>query len=242
MSEVLEFPNYSNSQPQFYYSKNKKPGSALIIFVHFYGGHQRVLKRHIQMVNDIGFNAFAFNIPSQSDLNIKMFMTPRFGLKHIYANMITFYLDQLPGEKILYSFSNPSASAIESITDRLTQKDIKAFICDSGPSGKFMKSAWNLAIQQRKSPWLMMFFSLFWSLFFHQDVNQQLRKWPKGFPVLSIRPLNDVVIPPDQIEEIFKGITHLDLEVYSPQAGHLNALKLNPEEYAYKIKEFLNSI
>jgi len=242
VSEVLEFPYYSNSQPRFYYSKNKKPGSAIIVFVHFYGGHQRILKRHINMVNDLGYDAFAFNIPSQNDLNIKMLMTRRFGLKHIYAKMITYYLDQLPGEKILYSFSNPSASAIESITDRLQKNDIKAFICDSGPSGKFMKSAWNLAIQQRKSPWLMMFFSFFWSLFFHQDVNKQLQKWPKGFPVLSIRPLNDVVIPPYHIEKIFKGIHQLQLQVYMPQAGHLDALKLNPEEYASKIKEFLNSI
>lgn len=242
MSEVLGYPYYSNSQPRFYYSKNKKPGTALVVFVHFYGGHQRVLKRHIQMVNDLGFDAFAFNIPSQNDLNLKILMTGRFGLKHIYANMITFYLDQLSGEKILYSFSNPSASAIESITNRRNNKDIKAFICDSGPSGKFMKSAWNLAIQQQKNPWLMMFFSVFWSLFFHQDVNKQLRKWPKGFPVLSIRPLNDTVIPPDHIEEIFKDINQLRLQVYEPRAGHLNALKLNPEEYTDKIKEFLNSI
>lgn len=242
MSDVLEYPYYSNSQPRFYISKNKKPGTALIVFIHFYGGHQRVLKRHIKMVNELGYDAFAFNIPSQHDLTLKMFSSGGWGLKHIYAKMISYYLDQLPGEKIVYSFSNPSASAIESITDRLQKNDVKAFICDSGPSGKFMKSAWNLAIQQQQNPWLMMFFSFFWSLFFQRDVNKQLRKWPKGFPVLSIRPLNDVVIPPDHIEEIFKGILHLNLKAYLPQAGHLNALKLNHEEYTFKINEFLNSI
>lgn len=242
MSEVLDYPYYSNSQPRFYYSKNKKPGSALIVFVHFYGGHQRILKRHIQMINDLGFDTFAFNMPSRTDLSFKMFEFHRFGLKHLYSKMITYFLDQLPGEKILYAFSNPSASAIESITDRLQKNDIKAFICDSGPSGKFMKSAWNLAIQQQQNPWLMMFFSFFWSLFFHKDLKKQLTSWPKNFPVLSVQPQNDVVIPPDHIAEVFKGLKNLKLEVYTPQAGHLNALKLNPEEYTLKIKNFLTSI
>jgi len=242
VNEILSYPHYSNSQPRFYYAKNKKPGSAVVVFVHFYGGHQRILKRHIQMVNDFGFDAFAFNMPSRKDLNIKLFEINRFGLKHLYSKMITYFLDQIPGQKIIFSFSNPSASAIEAITDRLNRNDIQAFICDSGPSGKFMKSAWNLAIQQQQNPWLMVFFSFFWSLFFHRDLKKQLKKWPEGFPVLSIRPLDDVVIPPDHIEEVFKGTSHLRIQVYLPKAGHLNALKLNPIEYTAQIENFLSTI
>lgn len=240
MSDIKIYPNYPQSSPRFYKSTNKKPGSALVVFVHFFGGHQRILKRHIQLVNDLGYDAFAFNMPARLDLSWRLLFSSKFGLKHLYSWMLDFYLDQIEGKKIIYSFSNPSASAIESIANRLEKNDITALICDSGPSGKFMRSAWNLAIQQQKNPYLMIFFSFFWSLKFHLDISRQLKKLPTGFSILSIQPMRDPVIPPDHIQSVFKLNDLSGLKVYQPQeAGHLNALKINPEEYRNQLQDFL---
>ena len=240
MSEIQSYPNYPQSSPRFYKSTNKKPGSALVVFVHFFGGHQRILKRHIQLVNDLGHDAFAFNMPARLDLSWKLLISSKFGLKHLYSRMLDFYLDQIEGQKIIFSFSNPSASAIESIANRLEKNDITALICDSGPSGKFMRSAWNLAIQQEKNPYLMIFFSFFWSLKFHSDIKSQLSLMPAGFPILSIQPMKDPVIPPDHIQSVFNSQDLAGLKVFQPlEAGHLNALKINPEEYRNQLQDFL---
>jgi hypothetical protein len=241
VSEIQSYPNYPQSSPRFYKSTNKKPGSALVVFVHFFGGHQRILKRHIQLVNELGYDAFAFNMPARLDLSWRLLFSSKFGLKHLYSRMLDFYLDQIEGRKIVFSFSNPSASAIESIANRLDKNDITALICDSGPSGKFMRSAWNLAIQQQKNPYLMIFFSFFWSLKFHADIKNQLSLMPVGFPILSIQPIKDPVIPPDHIQSIFKTRMLAGLKTYQPQeAGHLNALKINPEEYRKHLQDFLD--
>ena len=239
MSEIKSYPNYPQSSPRFYRSTNRKPGSALVVFVHFFGGHQRILKRHIQLVNDLGYDAFAFNMPARLDLGWRLLFSSKFGLKHLYSRMLDFYLDQIDGKKIIFSFSNPSASAIESIANR-DSKDIQALICDSGPSGKFMQSAWNLAMQQQKNPYLMIFFSFFWSFKFHLDLGGQLASLPLGFPILSIQPMKDPVIPPDHIQKVFKPDQLTGLKIYQPiEAGHLNALKINPEEYRKHLQDFL---
>src|SRR5688572_3114728 len=96
---IKPFPGYPQSDPKFYLSKNKKSGSPLIFFVHFYGGHQKVLKRHIQLVNDLGYDAFAFNMPEFKKVRFSLFYKGRFGAKHAYNQMITYFLNQIDGEK-----------------------------------------------------------------------------------------------------------------------------------------------
>ena len=81
--DIKPFPNYAKSNPQFYYSKNKIQGTPTIVFVHFYGGHQRVLKRHIELVNDLGYDAFCYNMPDFARLGLSLFYRGRFCLKHL---------------------------------------------------------------------------------------------------------------------------------------------------------------
>lgn len=233
MIEVITYPEYEKSDPRFYPSQNKKPGSPLIFFVHFYGGHQKVLKRHITMVNELGYDAFAFNMPQFKNNIWALWRKRNFGMKHFYSNMISFYLNQIPGQKIIYAFSNPSASAIESIAKRMKhQQDVIGLVCDSGPSQHFLTSAYNLAIPVQKNPALLFLFSFFWSCRIHFDLPFHLKRLPAGFPVLSIRGEKDVVIPPWHIEDAFKNAPQLDVTVMSlAGAGHLDGLKNFPEEY-----------
>jgi pimeloyl-ACP methyl ester carboxylesterase len=238
------FPNYPKSDPKFYFSKNKIPGSPTIVFVHFFGGHQRVLKRHITLVNDLGFDAFAFNMPEFAGLRLSLFFRERFGLKHLYTHMIEFFLNQIEGQKILFAFSNPSAAAIEAIYDRQRnqRQDVVGLVCDSGPSLAFIRSAWNLAIRVKGEYLLLGLFAFFWSFRLHREIRYQLRRFPKNFPILSIRGEEDHIIPPWHIELVFKKLeSYINVEVFNvPGAGHLDALKKFPEEYAARLSFWLN--
>lgn len=238
---IQPYPEYLKSDPRFYPSGNKKPGSPLIFFVHFYGGHQKVLKRHIDLVNDLGYDAFAFNMPQWKNNLWELWRRGNFGMKHLYAQMISYFVRQIPGPKIIFAFSNPSASAIESIAKRFKyESDIVGLICDSGPSAALLQSAWNLAIKVEKSPKLMFLFAAFWSCRFHLDMPRHLRKIPAGFPVLSIRGGQDVVVPPWHIDKAFKAAPHLDVTAMEvPEAGHLDGLKRFPEPYRDGLSRWL---
>lgn len=239
---MKHYPGYSKCDPRFYPSKNKIPGSPLIFFVHFYGGHQKVLKRHIDLVNELGFDALAFNLPSFVKFKFSFSRERTFGMKHLYADMISFFLNQIEGPKIIYSFSNPGASALEAIHNRLSShSDIAGLICDSGPSQAFLRSAWNLAIKVQKDPKLLFLFTAFWSWKLHRDLVDHIQSLPSHFPVLSIRGGQDIVIPPWHIEMAFSANKDLDLQVLDlPEAGHLDGLKRFPAPYNQGLSLFLS--
>ncbi len=238
------YPYYKKSDPRFYLSRNKIPHSPLIVFVHFYGGHQKALKRHIHLVNELGYDAFAFNMPVKVPFTVLPQKNFRFGLKHVYTDMIFYFLNQIERDKIVFSFSNPSAAAIEALSDRWPrQQDVKALICDSGPSLAFIRSAWNLAIQVQKKPLLFLTFAALWSNRLHRDLTPQLQSFPKGFPILSIRGEKDTIIPPWHIEKVFSPHKHLQVQVASiSEAGHLDALKHFREVYKLHLSSFLESL
>lgn len=246
MNTIANYPGYSKSDPRFYPSGNKKPGLPLVFFIHFYGGHQKVLKRHINLVNGLGYDAFCFNMPNFKQIEGSLWINGEYGMKHLYADMIRFYLTQISGPKIIFSFSNPSASAIEIMSEYFKRGDganITGFICDSGPSLAFIRSAWNLGVIVQKQPWLFTLFSFSWSWKFHLDLPSQLSYFPKDFPILSIRGEKDSVIPPWHIEKVFANSHLSNLQVLSlPEAGHLDGLKNFPEIYQEKITSWLKHI
>lgn len=228
----------------FYYAKNKK-FSETIFFVHFYEGSKLLLKRHIELVNELGFDAFAFNLLN----NKEYFKNPisrrkEIGIKHVYSDQIEFLLNAIAGKKIIFAFSNPSASAIEAMYLRHCS-DTTALICDSGPSGKFVKSFFNLFRNYKENNLIQtlaksVFVPIFWSRHLHKDVSQQLASFPKGFPILSIRGWKDDLIPPDHIDSLFEGHPNLSWRKLSlPQAGHLNGLKDFRENYTNGVRNFL---
>ena len=243
--EVKPFPLYPKSDPKFYYSPNKIPGSPLVVFVHFYGGHQKVLKRHINLVNELGYDAFAYNMPQFAGLKLSILYKGRIGLKHLYSRMLSYFLEQIEGQKIIFSSSNPSASAIEVIYDRTKENknDVVGLICDSGPSQAFVRSAWNLAIKLKGEYKLMLLFMGFWSFRLHQEIRYQLRRFPLQFPILSIRGGKDSVIPAWHIEKVFKNLeAYVKMTpVTYPEAGHLDACKLNTAEYKQNLEQWLKS-
>ncbi|MFV3407393.1 hypothetical protein ACNH6C_02220 [Bdellovibrio bacteriovorus] len=236
---------------EFFYSRSKR-FEEVVFFVHFFEGSKKQLLRHIKLVNEMGFDAFAFNLTgTHKDLtSLKLPISSKggFGLKHIYADQIETLLNSVPGKKIVFSFSNPTASAIEAMARR-NCSDTVALVCDSGPSGKFIPSAYNLYTHEYKIRPLPLrlaltpVLSLAWSPFLHKDLDKDLKTFPQGFKILSIRGWKDLLIPPDHIDQVFEPHTHLDWTKLSlPEAGHLTGLRDFKSEYAPTLEKFLNSV
>lgn len=236
-------------------AKNKKHPE-LVFFVHFYMGNKKALRRHIELVNSLGFDAFAFNLKG-GNLNLKNWIQkihiPKaplsskgaLGMKKVYADQIEHMLNEVPGDKIVFAFSNLGISAIQALAER-SCSDIKALICDSGPSNRLIESAMNLAREQfgisnyflRLS--ILPLFIAFWDPYLHQKVHDHLKLFPKNFPILSIRGWQDSLIPASSIDEVFDRHEHLLWEKLSlPKATHLKGLKDFPQEYIPGLTQFL---
>lgn len=231
------------------YPAVKRKFSPLIFFVHFYQGDKRRLLRHIRLVNSLGFDAFAFNLKENPKhiWNYTFNSQMKFGLKHMYAEQITELLNLLPGKKIIFSFSNPSASAIEAIAFR-NHFDILGLICDSGPSAKFKNSSWNLFRHEKhyhfaKTLVASQILSYLWSPLLHNDIHQDLLKFPADFPILSLQGEKDLLIPPDHIEAAFTPHKQLDYKKFViKNCGHLLGLRDFPDVYKPVVKDFLFKI
>ena len=61
------------------------------------------------------------------------------------------------------------------------------------------------------------------------------------FPILSFRPEKDILVPPEQIDEVFKdqGLRNLNAVVLKG-CGHLTALKQDPTQYKAVLRQFLS--
>lgn len=236
---------------EFFLAREKK-FEELIFFVHFFEGSKKHLLRHIKLVNSWGFDAFVFQLQGDhKDLrSLKLPISAKggFGLKHIYADQIESLLNLIPGKKIIFSFSNPSASAIEAMARR-SCSDTVALVCDSGPSGRFLPSAYNLYTHEYKIRPLPLrlaltpVLGLSWSPFLHKDLHKDLAKFPAGFRILSIRGWKDLLIPPEHIDAVFEPHTQLDWSKLSlPEAGHLTGLRDFKTDYAPTLEKFLKRV
>ncbi|HEY1079104.1 MAG TPA: hypothetical protein VGE46_03370 [Bdellovibrio sp.] len=236
---------------EFFLAKNKKY-EELVFFVHFFGGTKKQLLRHIKLVNSLGYDAFAFHLQGDHrdlfSLRLPISSKNKFGAKHTYADQIETLLNLIPGKKIIFSFSNPCASAMEAMARRRCTDTI-AMICDSGPTARFLPSAYNLYTHEYKVKLLPIrlllapLLSMGWSPFLHRDIHADLAQFPEGFRILSIRGWKDLLIPPSHIDEVFEPHTQLDWTKLSlPECGHLTGLRDFKEDYAPAVESFLAKV
>ncbi len=225
----------------------QKTSLCSIVFVHYWGGSKAALRRHIRLVNDLGFDAYAFQLfhysipPSTSPVS----PSRKFGIKHVYADQITRILNEIPGQKIVYAFSNPAGSAIEAIANRKAV-DIAGLIIDSGPACDLRKSYDRLLelryhVRSRAKRWfLVKTTTLFWSPKYHSDVRTDLETLPKDFRLLSLQGWQDEIAPPSDIEQNFDSAPQLKrTRKILPRAGHLDGIRQEAKTYKAAVAEFL---
>lgn len=237
------------------FKAREKKSEHLIFFAHFFKGHKKALRRHIDFVNELGFDAYAFNL--KDDLKDHFYVpyshsSKKFGMKHALAEQIGQHLELTSDyqTKIIYAFSNVAGCAIEAHTLRLKEgkNDVVAMVCDSGPgAGNFFQSSYMLLQEQigvESLPLKLMAtpaVAFGWSPKLNQDISKDLQSFPEGFPILSIRGWRDRLISPTDIDKVFDHHTNLNWKKLAlPEAGHLNGLRDFPSEYKPGVEDFLN--
>ncbi len=223
--------------------------SDLIVFVHFFGGNQKMLKRHISLVNQNGYDAVGFDLSYDSRWQLKKLPASKYGnlgIRYLWADELESVLNQFAERsKIIYAFSNPCAAAIE-CTARREAKDIKAIICDSGPFLHMWTCSYNLISEhfKIKNIFAKSFFTGLirygWGINHEQNLKKDLQSLPDSFPVLSFRAWNDKLVPVKAIEDAFLEAPHLKLQIVNlTESGHLDGLKSEPQLYKDKLLDFL---
>lgn len=220
------------------------------MFVPFYGGKKPQIRRHIEMTNQLGFDA----VDVEFDTSIFSFPDRIFssqkglGYKHVWADQVEKLLNEIPGSKIVFAFSNPSSGAIEAI-GRRKAFDVVGLVCDGGPTAHYWDSLVKYYTTETPLPilparWVAAtLLTPLWSLNPRDTLTSDLAKFPKNFPILSIRGWKDHLIPPKHIDEVFEPQAHLNWRKLSlPEAGHLNGLRDFESEYLPPVSEFLTSI
>ena len=237
------------------FKASEKKSEHLVFFAHFFKGHKKALRRHIDLVNELGFDAYAFNL--KDDLKEHAFIpynhtTKKFGMKHALAEQIGQHLDLITTykTKIIFAFSNVAGCAIEAHTLRLKEgkNDVVAMVCDSGPGGaNFFSQSYNLLKEQMGVTSLPLQIigtpavAFGWSPKLNKDISRDLESFPEGFPLLSIRGWRDKLITPQDIDKVFNNHKNLNWKKLSlPEAGHLNGLRDFPSEYKPAVEDFLN--
>jgi pimeloyl-ACP methyl ester carboxylesterase len=233
-----------------YVRSPKKAYAETVVFVHHYGGNRASVKRHQDFVSDLGFDSVAFTMTQPYGLSW-LKSTPlseiRLALRERWEHDITNVLNSVRGQKIVYSFSFPSAPAVGSIGLR-GARDVSAWICDGGPFLMPVRCMWNYYthIEPVRALWLRsarvalgVTAMGMWRM--EEYVHAALKKLPNDFPVLSIRSWKDPLVPIAAIDEAFAVPHMLRLESLTlPEAGHINGLQQFPEDYKPRVAQFLN--
>lgn len=218
-----------------------------VVFVPFFGGTETHLKKHIELVQKIGFKTEIVDLSEEfKGLFANSFSSNKgLGFKHVWADRIEEALNKIPGPKIIFAMSNPSSGAIEAIARRAAC-DIKALICEGGPTNNFWESIVNYLTHEKpinSAPlrWaLAAATTVMWTPDFKNSIHDDLEMFPKQFPILSIRGWKDPLIDFKDIDAVFDPHDQLDWQKLSlPEAGHLNGLKEFSDDYQGPVKKFL---
>jgi pimeloyl-ACP methyl ester carboxylesterase len=226
-----------------------------VLFIHHFGGNRSTTRRQQELVKELGFDAVSFDLelnasPAWRGAIIEGWRALRrvqmgTDLKATWAKQISEMCDLIPGDKIIFSLSSPSAAALKVIAER-EKKDIKAWVCDGGPFLLLYSSFIRFYALKTNFPgWARPFASaMAFRLFGGFEYNKQMKQWienfPLSLPILSVRAGEDKLVPPASIKEVFDPNPKLDLTVLNiPLAEHLEGLKKFPELYKKIVGDFL---
>jgi pimeloyl-ACP methyl ester carboxylesterase len=226
------------------------PARGTVIFIHHYGGSRATSHWHQSLVNDMGFDAFAFDlsgnrIPQWSGRfpeNLEFHS----GVIERWADELNAVLDTISGPKILYSFSFPSV-AVPAALFRRPRADVRAWICDGGPFLEMMSCQWNLFTSGypvpnplKRAALTAYSYTRMGGPLYTLRVHKWVRALSPDLPILSIRGAHDPLVPPRATDLFFACNPRLNLQRFlMPEGGHLDGLKRFAKEYTETVRSFL---
>ena len=233
----------------------------VVVIVHHYGGDKHSFSRHVDWLNELGYDVITFDLPVRSLSHIARSLPFNknwdFGLRHVWADKIETVLGHLPEEKIIFSFSFSSAAALMAIGQRHAI-DVKGWICEGGPFLQVDTGIFNLFSNEDLSPAFLkrisnMKIKKYFAKFaaaaiggfgYEKNGKSQLNYLPENFPILSIRSEKDELVKPQMIDQFFNGRSQNQnfAKLELSHAGHLLGLKQEPDIYKNRVQEFLMSV
>ncbi len=237
MAQIIALNSIFERSP----AKHKK-FREVIVFVHHYGGNKHSFSRHIEWVNELGFDAVTFDLPQKNLSQLTRLPISKdwnVGLRHIWAEKIEEVLGSMPESKIMYSFSFPGVAVLSAIARRHAI-DVKGWVAEGGPFKHLMVGIESLLKEENVETVLdertdgRLIRVLNWSvkkigfarkllaettglafglIHYDRDVDQALKVLPTGFPILSLRGEKDALVQPYMIDDFFAaGAGHLNLQ------------------------------
>src|SRR4051812_14034270 len=98
-----------------YPAESTESGNPTVILVHNFAGNEKTLKRHADLLTGLGYPCVTFDLAWHGE-------NPRkplpISLPNYWAKEITQVLDETSGEKIVFAFSGPGASALRALAKR----------------------------------------------------------------------------------------------------------------------------
>ena len=237
-----------NVKGKHHLSDNKKY-NVLIILIHHLGGVPEQFKYHIEFLNQSGFDVYTYSFFLSGKEKWKEFFPMikknKTGIVETWAEELKQQLNRLRGDKIIFSFSYPSLSALLVASER---KDIKALICDGGPFSHLFSASWRFFTYHLRADNIFLKFYLagkMYFVFYDKFAWKKVKtlKLPLHFPILSLQGERDQLIPPVFISDFFQKIKNLNLSVCRLQnSSHLEGLKKDRELYIETVLSFLKKI
>jgi pimeloyl-ACP methyl ester carboxylesterase len=222
-----------------------------VVFLHHFGGNRGTTRRHQDMVLEMGFDCYSFNlsanvIPTFEGLRPRHLEAFRRGVIEHWAAELAAVLDGLEGRKILFSFSFPSVT-VPALLGPRPRADVTAWICDGGPFIDMWPCMWNLFTYTRPELGVAkrlaltgVSYAAMGGPFYRLGVTGWMHGLDPGFPILSIRSGNDVLVPERAIDGFFAVNPRLrPRKLLLPDASHLEGLKQFPQIYKTAVADFL---
>lgn len=239
----------------WHFAKHKKYETK-VVFVHHFGGNYKTPRRHIKMMNSLGFDCVSFTMSCHFDkFTVKDYISvsykglvSRGGIVGRWADEIDRFVTTIEGPILIYSFSSPSL-AVPFVIQKHSG-DIKAWICDGGPFFSLHKgfSRYYKRIHNMHNPFVLNFFRFVahfvWRNFsLRKKTIGYLKKMPANFPILSIRGKNDLLVLPTDIDLVFNPVeNHLNITRFLlEEGGHLDGLARHSKDYKAFVSRFLEA-
>ena len=233
-----------------YHASGNKKYNTLIILVHHLGGVPEQLKHHITFLNQNGFDVYSYPAFLSGKNHWKDFLpiikNTKEGVVKVWSKELEEVSDQFKEDKIIFSFSFPSLSALLTASKR---KDIKALICDGGPFSHLFLAVWRFFTYHQPIP--NIFFKLYLTIQMYlafkpslikRNIKKQLPNLHENRHVVSLQSLKDRQIPSAYINSFFNKIKHINLSVCQLKySGHLQGLKTERETYISGVLDFLKN-
>lgn len=227
------------------------PMTATVVLIHNMWGNHRILHRHVQLFNELGYNCVTFNLYRASSIKDPHpfgffgFLKNLQFMHQVWVEQVQDVLDSIEGQKIIFAMSGPAIAGIIAGSQR---SDVTHLICDSGPFKEVWQCTYRLLTQIWPIPTaplraLFTTVSVFlWGPTAFRRSQKALRCWNKNVPILSIRGILDPLVFPKNIDGIFKDHSDLKIKVWTiANAHHLDGLKLFPDAYKKEILSFLRT-